>query len=514
MKKKSVLSSLSVAAVLLPSLNHAHAGSEEAKAKPDDPALLKKKYDISQPCPPEITSNLCLLPQTKKLLDTKTVQIFTTEASDEQSGDASTAEKGKSDPATDATATDATAATDTTETETGVAPAEADYDPKSIYGVDSKIFTRITRPVKNLFADLMYAYTSVNHNNRIFNLNPARPDPFIHVNTINGYFEIPFTEKMDIKATVGRDATASATPFSYVAINKAGDVRQIVTGASVFDQRNAGTVNLNYYGDDLTTKMLVGASREYDYRSNFIGGEFDLDLNKKNTAAIVGGSYTSNQVIPDQLGAVVPRIGGVNHSFQVLGGMTQLLDNKSLAQLAVTYIEDQGYLRDPYKPNIVPSSRVGISVAAKYLRYLPSFHEGSLNLNYRYYSDDWGVQSSTLEVILRLAFSYGIGVEPGLRYYSQNGAYFYNLLVPPNANQTNPIVYYTNTYQFASYGQITGMLQINKQLTATNTIYVGGQYGGRNASMRLGGLRITNPQEPVFTRLFVSEVYVGVRSVY
>lgn len=520
MKKQSILSSLSAAAVLLPALNHASPSITQQDTKTTDISVLKKKYDPLLSTPSDNHSpDLCIAPYVKKTLDLQTIKIFCIEGEpvkkDSTVADPVAPGDGTLVSATeDGTSTMVEATTSDENTASSNDASDSEYDRHSVFGVDSKVFTRLTRPVKNLFADVAFLQTNVNHHNRAYNLNPLRPDPMNQVQTINGYFEIPFTERMDIKATVGRDATTSATPFSYVQINPAGDVRQIVTGASVKDQRNDGIVDLNYYGDNATTKLQVGASREHDYKSNFVGGEANLDINNKNTTLVLGSSYTSNDVTPNQLGAFTPRIGGTNFNWQTLGGLTQLIDNKSVGQIAVTYFLDKGYLRDPYIPNYLPHSRIGWSAAGRYLHYFPTFHEGSIDLDYRYYRDSWGVSSSTFKTIFRLALANGWGLEPGMRYYSQNGSKYYNLLVPPNVTAQSTSVFYTNRYQFASYGQVSGLLQVNKQLNAVNTIYVGGTYGKRNASYRLGGTKITNPHEPVFTKMDISEIYIGIKGVY
>lgn len=519
MKKQSILSSLSAAAVLLPALNQAAPPPVQEQANPIDSSVTKRKYDslfnvVSKTQSPD----LCIAPFVKTMLDTQTIKIFCIEGDPvkqeptdpKANGDGtvvSTAGDG-TDPSADATSPDGTETTDSSSDASG-----SDYDPHSIFGVDSKVFTRLTRPVKNLFLDVAYLQTNVNHHNRSYNLVPSRPDPFNQVQTINGYFEIPFTDRMDFKVAVGRDATTSATPFSYVQINPEGDVRQIVTGASVRDRRNEGVVDLNYYGDNATTKVQVGASRENDYNSNFVGSEFNLDINQKDTTLVLGSSYTSNDVFPSQAGGF-HRVGGTNFSWQALAGLTQIIDNKSLGQLAFTYFLDKGYLRDPYTPNYVPDSLIGYALAGKYLHYFPTFHEGSVALDYRYYRDTWGVSSSTFKAVFRLAFANGWGLEPGVRYYSQNGSKYYTLLMPPGSTELSGPYYYMTRYQFASYGQISGMLQVNKQLGAANTIYVGGSYGARRASYRMGGTQITNPFEPIFTKLDISEAYIGIKGVY
>lgn len=515
MKKKSIISSLTAAAVILPALNHANTINppQELNKTETDSSVAKES--------PE----LCVAPYVKKGLDLKVVKIFTVEAS----GSDKTAEavgavaeplalKGV-DPANPA---DPTAVPDATATDasTDAAVPEAAYDPHSIYGADSRIFTRLTKPVQNLFADIMFAQNDVLHQNRRYNLIPARPDPMINTRTLNGYFEIPVNEKMDIKAAIGRDAVTAVSPIYYTLIPTSEDIanignaRQVVTGPSIMDQRNEAAVSLNLYGEKATSKIEVGGSREYDYRSTFIGGEVDIDFNNKNSTLNLGSSFTENRVIPDQLGAPFPRIGGRNSSWQALVGLTNIIDNKSLAQFVITWFLERGYLNDPYKPNELPDSRKSWAFAGKYIRYFPSYHEAGWHLDYRYYTDNWSVQSSTIKSTLRLDLINGWGVEPGVRYYSQRGTKFYNLFVPLHPVVVPPDVYYTSDYRFSSYGQVAGMLEVNKQFSASHTAYIGGSYGIRNAALRLGGSKVTYPTESEFTKIRISMIYVGIKGLY
>lgn len=583
MKKQSIISSLTAAAVMLPAIGQASpdVDRQESPKTETKPRPSGKRFDINIPentYPPP----LCIDPRIQQILDMKVIKIFniqgcgdgtnfitettptpsesvvddvsstTPGASESVVGDASTTTPTASEsvvgdasattptasesvvgdagatspPASEsAVGTDNAAATPGTDSEmspTGESKADGDYDPHAIFGEDSKVFTRITKPVQNLFADVMFAMNKVSHHNSAYNLVPGSPDPMIDANTINAYFEIPFTAKMDIKASVGRDSVTAASPVFYtvtgaspgVVAPDTGSVKQSVTGASVKDQRNEGAVSLNYYGEKATVKIEGGASREYDYDSDFFGGNLDFDVGSNNTSLSIGSSYTKNNVIPDQLGAINPRVGGTNSNWQILGGVTQLVNNKTLVQFATTFFVDNGYLNDPYKPDFLPDNKQGWAFAGRYLHYIPTFHEAGLDLNYRYYTDGWGVRSSTFKGSLRLALPNGWGLEPGVRYYSQTGTNYYNLLTPPNVTPSSTFLYYTSDYRAASYGQVSGLLEVQKQYSATHTMYVGGSYGVRNASLRLGGEKITYPTEQEFTKITVASAYIGIKGVY
>ena len=77
----------------------------------------------------------------------------------------------------------------------------------------------------------------------------------------------------------------------------------------------------------------------------------------------------------------------------------------------------------------------------------------ALHSNYRYYYDDWGIASHTID--LKWAQSLNLGkfrviASPLLRYYSQEKADFYSLEQTPAAGELN-----SSDYRLSSYGAFT-----------------------------------------------------------
>ena len=73
--------------------------------------------------------------------------------------------------------------------------------------------------------------------------------------------------------------------------------------------------------------------------------------------------------------------------------------------------------------------------------------------NYRYYSDDWGISSHTVDVKWSQQFDishYRIIATPLLRYYTQTKADFYSLEQSPPDDQLN-----SSDSRLSTYGAIT-----------------------------------------------------------
>ena len=123
-----------------------------------------------------------------------------------------------------------------------------------------------------------------------------------------------------------------------------------------------------------------------------------------------------------------------------------------MLRLNYSYSDSSGYLTDPYKMLSVVDPVTGEPVVRAHRRrasqgpdgiYLfehrpdtrrrqslygelrQDFSGKVLQLGYRYSTDDWEIDSHTLEARLRLPFGDSSYLEPHLRYYSQTAASFY-----------------------------------------------------------------------------------------
>ena len=122
----------------------------------------------------------------------------------------------------------------------------------------------------------------------------------------------------------------------------------------------------------------------------------------------------------------------------------QIITPRFSSGLVVETISDEGFLNNPYRssryldpnvaagfawqPEVYPNTRnsTGASINAQYfLSYRAAIHG-----MYRFYTDSWGVDSSTI----RVGYTHPLGdrwiVEAGYRWYDQSAADFYSDLFP------------------------------------------------------------------------------------
>lgn len=200
---------------------------------------------------------------------------------------------------------------------------------------------------------------------------------------------------------------------------------------------------------DRNNRRTIGfnLSKEFDFTS--LGGNFSWqhDINNKNTTLSAGIYVELDQI--DPVGNAPKPLSDVallqkeaasedKNIVDLSFGVTQIIDKKSLFQVNLGLSQADGYLNDPYKmvsivdntgeptSNIFENrkdSRSRQSLFGKYKRSLDN--DDVLTLSYRFMTDDWGVDSHTIDTTYKWKLSNGYFVQPHLRLYEQSAADFY-----------------------------------------------------------------------------------------
>ncbi len=212
------------------------------------------------------------------------------------------------------------------------------------------------------------------------------------------------------------------------------------------DNRNAGGILLTKRfasRDELT--VGVNVSRERDYYANEVSGEYLHYLDQsKNQSISFGASYQKNEILIDcKLGndecdsssgaSEVKNLDVVSAEV----GFTQVIDKTSLVKASIFYINEDGYLDNPYMRIVrnyntsseitqesKPDTRVAYGTLIQYSKALNS--KISTTSSYRLYSDDWDITSHTISGDLYYEVTDKLTTGVGLRYYIQSEAKFYS----------------------------------------------------------------------------------------
>lgn len=213
----------------------------------------------------------------------------------------------------------------------------------------------------------------------------------------------------------------------------------VVTAATpaIHERRHEANATVGYEHGPVALSANYRKSIENDYDSNGLTLGTRLSLANKNT--ILGADLLATS---DTVG----RSGDPNMSEPVgsIGGrftLMQILDPRTLVELGFQALVVDGYQASPYRyvalgdtgtctslapfclPEHVPDRRVRDALTLRFRRALG--RQLSTGLDYRFYFDDWGVQSHALEPDLAIRVGESSTFTLRYRYTTQSEAFFY-----------------------------------------------------------------------------------------
>ena len=207
----------------------------------------------------------------------------------------------------------------------------------------------------------------------------------------------------------------------------------------------------------------VGFSTEYDY--THLGANLGVtrDFNRRNTTLSAAVAWAQEDIDPVG-GAPLPLalmqdVGNDSSKagtdskdvLDLLLGVTQVLGPSTVLRVNFSFSDSSGYLTDPYKILSVVDPVTGDTLARTpspgaagpdgvyryearpdsrskqglYAELRHDFAGKVLGASYRYGTDDWGIDSHTLDARLRWPIGESDYIEPHVRYYTQTAADFY-----------------------------------------------------------------------------------------
>jgi len=265
---------------------------------------------------------------------------------------------------------------------------------------------------------------------------PARADDSFVAKT-QVYTDNDHTTVVSPLAALSRDAWKGGTlSASYVA--------DVVSSASIDVVSNA-TARMNDFRSEITAGLiqklrnttLSGSyvySVENDYQSHNVELGFAQDLLEKNSTLALGATLSANDVYRtgDQLFHRKLDVAGASAAW------TQVLNRATIAQLSYTFSYGNGYWASPYRfvriatpdlsqiefkvPETEPNERYRHAAVFALNRHL--FRDTALQGDYRFYADNWGIVSHTIQ--LRYFVTFGdVTLRLRERFYYQSGASFF-----------------------------------------------------------------------------------------
>ncbi len=247
------------------------------------------------------------------------------------------------------------------------------------------------------------------------------------------------------------DGISGASPYYLDSLSGA-------SGLGIHDTRYEGQVRVakQFEYDIVGTTFFL--SDEDDYKS--IAGSFDYThgIQGTDTQVFASASYADDQVSSSQNQELQERRDNTSAAI----GFSQLLDEVSLFSSSIGFSFSRGYLTDPYKTlDSRPSSRREFTWMNRYIRFIEST-EGSIHCDFRVFSDDWGINSQTLDLSYYQPIGESWLLKPSIRYYSQHKATFYQDTFPP---QDIDFQDYSADQRLSTFGSLTFGFRLERALT-------------------------------------------------
>jgi len=272
---------------------------------------------------------------------------------------------------------------------------------------------------------------------------------------------------------------------------------QASSGASSGDVWSNLTASYSHSSDDRNDiwSAKLSVSTEYDYFSLGFGGSYTKLFNEKNTEFSINANVyldTWNAIYPIELRPFGENGNGINNSlftqntiignqnysplftefkdesrnsYSVGFGLSQILHKNVQGSLSLDLVKQDGLLSTPFQRvyfsdvadsfiedfqladaiEQLPDSRFKVAIGGRLNWYLSE----SLTVRtfYRYYFDDWGINSHTASIEIPFKISDKFTLYPSYRFYNQTAAdYFY-----PYETALSSYEFYTSDYDLSKY---------------------------------------------------------------
>jgi len=311
---------------------------------------------------------------------------------------------------------------------------------------------------------------------------------------------IPLNDDDVLTADVGISAYSSASTSNINPFDGDGDADpfQASTGASESDVWVGGTFSYAHSSDDRNSiwSAKLSVSSEYDYFSIGAGGSYTKLFNEKNTEVGIHANVyldTWKLIYPSELRPFQEGGDGLNNSFfqnNIITGnedytpiftehsdktrnsysvgftFSQILSKNFQGSLSLDFVSQEGLLSTPfhrvYFADIedsfienfhladdiekLPDNRFKVAIGGRLNYFVNEII--SIRTYYRYYTDDWGIDSHTASIEVPIKISDKFTLYPSYRYYTQTAADYF---APYNEHDSTLDVYYTSDYDLSEF---------------------------------------------------------------
>ncbi len=240
-----------------------------------------------------------------------------------------------------------------------------------------------------------------------------------------------------VRKKVGK--SLSVVSNYYVDYVSSASIDVITTASPYTEERTQWSVGADYLRGNTIMSMNYVSSVESDFDAKTYSFGVSQDMFGDLTTLSLSYSYGDDVVGRSDNDDFAE--DNTRQTYAV--GLTQILTKNLITSLNFETITDEGFLNNPYRtvryedpsnpvgysyePELYPRTRTSNAVGIRARYFLP--YRAALQLEYRYFTDTWGIESNTAAVTYVQPWG-DWTFEGKVRLHSQNGATFFNDLFP------------------------------------------------------------------------------------
>jgi hypothetical protein len=258
----------------------------------------------------------------------------------------------------------------------------------------------------------------------------------------------PVGDDWSLALDVQREDMSGASPW-FIGPSLDGSPQVFMSAASIQDTRTDISVTTRYYYDRGNVGFNYRYSEEDDYKSNALALDTAFNSSDGMTTYSAALSAASDDIEPTQGSTPTNTLKDEKDIRSAWVGVSRIVSKRAIVRFGLSYTYRDGFLTDPYKlKDRRPDERKEWAFSGGYRQFFVS-PNAALHADYRYFDDDWGIKSHTLNLAWHQNFGSSNRLIPYLRYYSQSEADFFTNFV----DFSQP--YYADDYRLSAFGAFT-----------------------------------------------------------
>ena len=279
----------------------------------------------------------------------------------------------------------------------------------------------------------------------------------------------PVGDDWSIALDVSWEDMSGASPW-FVGQSINGEPKVIMSGPSIKDTRTEVSVTTRYYYDHGNAGLNYTRSREDDYDSDALAVDASLNSADGLTTYHAAISTSDDTIEPTEGATPVSTLKDEKDSHSAWVGITRIVSRRAVIRFGLSYTYRDGFLSDPYKANDQrPDTREEWIVESGY-RHFSIGMNAAIQIDYRFFDDDWGVNSHTVDLAWHQNIGRQLQMIPFLRYYTQSEADFFTNVVDVREQ------YFADDYRLSAFGAISTGLRLRYDLADWSVNLAGERY--------------------------------------